>query len=72
MDSKEFWENYSGATVTRISGGDVGITAEELYQHFAERFRRENEVRDYVTVHKAEGGTFETYSCFPIETKKDD
>ena len=35
---------------------DCPITLEELYQHFAERFRRENEVVKGYVVENADGG----------------
>lgn len=40
MDSEEWFDLYGGIDISNMSASP--FTVEELYQHFAERFRQEN------------------------------
>lgn len=71
MDSKEWWKDFGKATAASIFNGEVSTTVEELYQHFAERFRRENRGE---LVSSPIGDSREKYWVFlePKESNSDD
>ncbi len=67
MDSKEFWDMAKDYRLSfRFYENSESVSAEELYQHFADRFRRENyaNYRHYV---QGEYGFFKGEQCPIVE-----